>query len=301
MSQLLPNLVVWIHTCPQRLNRIGETTASLDASDIAEISGNICVAGTGSKPYSWPETIDWWMEHWIAMAKLGDWVLRLEDDIIVNPYIGHNLATWPAIRERDFGMGLGFVMDDILRDLGGLEFLPNKVVRSKARSTPGGQAQLMPSRLIPQTIDWVRAHRYTLEGCNIDCPAWFDTGITRALTELGYRTYLHVPSIVRTNAVSDESVASKCHREHHAHRTWLENWKRPEDYEEEFQAEVLLKDYRTRWAVTGDGTIIKCKSPARLDPVASLVTINGRGCAFQSSSLYDSQAEAYAALVRLQG
>jgi hypothetical protein len=276
---------------------MSETIESLKASDLAEVGWSVCSAGEGATPYPWEKTIDWWLERWLKMSKGSDWVLRLEDDIVVGRYIGHNLTTWPAIKEPDFGMGLGFVFDGVVRDLGGVEFLPNKVVRAKARSFSGGQAQLMPSHLIPGLVDWISHHR-NVDGIIQDAnPVWFDTGITAALSALGYRTYLHVPSVVCTGSLSTTSAASNCERlDHNANRTWLADWERPSDYEKEFLSEMMLQGKRTRWAVLGDKSIVECSTPANLDPVAGPVTIHGHVGVLKSSCLYDSSAAARQAL-----
>jgi hypothetical protein len=301
MSQMLPNLTVWVHTCPQRIERMTETLESLEASDLAGIGWQICSAGEGSTPYPWPKTVEWWMDHWLEMAKLGDWVLRIEDDVVVYPHIGHNLATWPAINEPDFGIGLGFVFDFAVRDLGGIEFLPNKVVRSKATAFAGGQVQLMPSSIIPQLVAHLRERMRTDERLPGPGPIWFDSIITQELYNLGKRTYLHVPSVARAGSLSTESSASLCERyDHYANRTAAPDWKRPDDYELEFLAESLLCDKRTRWAVLGDGSVVKCITPALLDPLAGPVTINGTPLVLRSSCLYDTSTAAYLAAKQAQ-
>jgi len=294
MPSLLSNLVVWVHTCPQRKSSLDETLASIDQSDLPIY--RVLSAGEHGKPYSWTATIEWWLDRWLEMAALGEWVLRLEDDVIVSKHIRHNLETWPAILEPDFGMGIGFIFDWLVRDLGGIEFLPNKVVRSKAVAWAGGQAQLMPSRVTTQIVPLLRSNLHSANRSAKPSAVWLDTIITQELTRNKYRTYLHVPSLVRTSSLSTISVASVCARsDHYATKTWLGDWIRPKDQEEEFQSEVLLCGKRTRWAVLNDGTVHRVSTPANLDPVAGPVTINGRLGVLRSSCLHDSSRAAYAA------
>lgn len=293
-TEFIRNLAVWVHTCPQREKSLEETLQSLHQSDIP--SWEVFSAGKNGKPLSWHDTLLWWLDRWLDMSKRADWVLRLEDDIVVGKFIGHNFATWPAINESDFGMGLGFVFDSTVRDNCGIEFLSNGVVRAKAKGFAAGQAQLMRSdviqELVPKLQDVLTSDKLP-PGYHPESPVWFDVGITEQLYRLGYRTYLHIPSIVRTGTLSTTSVASNCERsDHYAHKTWRgADWKRPPD-SREVDAEIILRGTRTRWAVLNTGSIVACSTPANLDPKATPVTINGRFCVMRSDALFDSYEEA---------
>ena len=289
------DLTVWVNSCPQRIHKLDALKASLEASDLTRVGWEII---SSKEIIPWSKTIEEWCDWWKTAASKGkQWVLRIEDDVLVSPHIIWNTATWPALREPDFGVGLLFTFDHLIENLGGVGLLPNGVCYSKGQSFAGGQAQLIRSDLVPKIIDWLWANHKTspiMAGWNWQ--EWFDVGITTAATLLGKRTYLHVPSLVNTGELSDISEASPGVRDHRANRTWKPDWKRGVEDTKEFMSEMMLLGVRTRWAVlqptAGQFVVKEVLTPAGMAGNATSCTINGRGCVLRTSCIYDTQQSA---------
>lgn len=207
------DIAVVVHTCPSRRKRLSPLKDSIAQSDL-DIN-----------------TIDWAEEpdgcsnfekrlHYLTLlcrnARRAPYVLRLEDDIIVNRHIMHNLVTWNATRQPDFAVGVLFVnhllyqfpqSDDNHTDQ------TTGLVYREPTSTPWAQAHLYSSyHLIPA------AQRY-FEELAEKFPSYyrelhrsalaFDWAITKAVGRMGLRVYLHQPSLAQCTEVGDHRALSR--------------------------------------------------------------------------------------------
>lgn len=117
--------------------------------------------------------------HWMADAKTP-YVLRLEDDALVNRHILANLAAWPDRHDPRFGAGWLFCPLD--RPYGGLWD------RSELHGSVG---VLLPTadipHLIPRVERWFETHERKLSQ---------DIALSRAVWLSGKRLFLHRPALV---------------------------------------------------------------------------------------------------------
>lgn len=108
------NLLVWIHSCPARRHTRQAVARSLEASDVAcfEMREAPDHHRAGRRA-----VMRWWRAQLIEQAKYPDdtVIVRLEDDILVNPHLAHNVLHWPALTASDFGIGSLFMTDADLR------------------------------------------------------------------------------------------------------------------------------------------------------------------------------------------
>ncbi len=102
------DIYAYVHTCPPRDEARAETLASLDRSD-AEGRYRIEREPEGAIAFAHHVAAFERAEKACQGADGARLVLRLEDDVIVNEHILHNLSTWPALREPDFGVGWLFL------------------------------------------------------------------------------------------------------------------------------------------------------------------------------------------------
>lgn len=96
------SIAVVIQACPNPRPGLDSVLASIEASDI----------GTNYDLRFQPLGLTI-REHFFdtmrsAATRGCDLVLRLEDDVLVNQHILHNLASWPAIDDPRFGAGWAF-------------------------------------------------------------------------------------------------------------------------------------------------------------------------------------------------
>jgi hypothetical protein len=199
-------IAVVVHTCPARRKQLEPLKTSLAQSDI-------CLS-----------LIDWAEEpkgssnfekrlHYLSLlcrnARRAPYVLRLEDDIVVNRHIIHNLCTWPATRQPDFAVGLAFVNRLLYEppQSGDMHRTESGLVYREPTSTPWAQAHLYDSSHL------IRAAQRYFEELAEKCPDYysephkvalaFDWAITRAVGRMGLRVYLHEPSLAQCTEVGD--------------------------------------------------------------------------------------------------
>lgn len=117
--------------------------------------------------------------RWMADAPTP-YVLRLEDDAIVNRHILANIRSWPALDDPRFGAGWLFCPLD--RPYGGLWD------RSELHGSVG---VVLPTedipRLIPRVERWFEEHERRLSQ---------DIALSRAVWLSGKRLFLHRPALV---------------------------------------------------------------------------------------------------------
>jgi hypothetical protein len=214
-----PNdIAVVVHTCPARLGKLDEIRESVEKSDIFvnrkhphelfEIAREPEGASNFEKRL-----------HYLSLlcrnARKRPYVLRLEDDIIVNRHIIHNLCTWPALRDPDFAIGLAFVDRRLWLRPQSLDNheTENGLVYRHPTSTPWAQAHLYKSEhLIPA------AQCYFEELADQNASYYkdlgkvalaFDWALTRTVGRRGLKVYLHKPSLAQGTEVGDRRALNK--------------------------------------------------------------------------------------------
>jgi hypothetical protein len=203
------DIAVVIHTHPPRLAHLDMIRNSLFESDVqqSEVENfEIAVQPENCTNY---EKILFWLMFLNAQARRAPYVLRLEDDIIVNKHIIHNLCTWSALRDPVFGCGLMFTHPDIAYKFSRNEY--GLVTTEKNISY--AQAQLFESKALVAATKRVW-EVYAVDGyvgSKIDT-VWsrYDGTITMALFMDRKRTYLHRPSLVDCSEVAKiDSIHSR--------------------------------------------------------------------------------------------
>lgn len=98
MSRGAPTLEVFVWGLPGREPHHTLLRESLAASDVGEVTWLLHPPGKTAWEH-WEEA------HRTAARSPADLVLLLEDDVIVNRHLRHNIATWRWPRDRDFAAG----------------------------------------------------------------------------------------------------------------------------------------------------------------------------------------------------
>lgn len=153
-------------------------------------------------------------QHFLnVMQRLADapteWVLRLEDDAIVNRHIVHNLRTWPALTAPDFGCGWGF-------------FNGHQQGPWKGPELHGSLATLFRRAHLPAVMagckKWFAAHKGRLSQ---------DLAMSRTVWDLGKRLYLHQPPLVEHPIDTPSTLGHLHNRAAHTTRGRFQlEWKR---------------------------------------------------------------------------
>ena len=186
------NIKVFVQTCPQRRETRRFALESIEQSDIGKdytlvehTDGMQPGDGTGRAK---ARVLKFFGDLLQQMYESGvDYCLRLEDDVIVNRHILHNIRTWPALSEKNFGVGWlfvppGVIEDEVNRGKGprtGTHFRNN-------RGMFGALAVLFPRDRIP-----LISPKHLRLGQDI--------AISAAMWDHGWRCYLHEPSLVENN------------------------------------------------------------------------------------------------------
>jgi len=206
---------VAVQTCAGREIALGRTCAELEASDV----------GSAYTVFDHPpgKTV---VEHCLgvldALSKAGtEYAIRLEDDVLVNANILHNLRTWPALGEPDFGAGWLYVPRCLLLDLARTGY--GRKTRSAHRITDprlgGSLGVLFRTGDLPAVIEQMRSHAGLVQ----------DWSMSRAVFELGKRVYYAKPSLLEHNVDVPSSLehSAKHHGIYHTSGGYFQRaWKR---------------------------------------------------------------------------
>jgi hypothetical protein len=191
-------IAVVVHTHVGRMDHLQPLRDSIDASDIehCEVS---CQPPTTNNYLK--------MLHWLtllnASAERLPYVLRLEDDVVVNRHILYNLCTWSALRDPDFGMGCLFAHEDNVQHFQRSQY--GLAANSPRPRISYAQGQLFESRALRDATkavwDVLRSEGHGWE--SID-KKWcrFDGTISLAIAKVRKHIYLHRPSLVDCSAVA---------------------------------------------------------------------------------------------------
>jgi len=226
-----PTFRCFVHTCWARLGKLAPTLESLDASDLAgkyEVLESPMFNREGGEV-----TEQWYKDTLVRLAaeplpetgKPPDFVVRFEDDVIVNRYILHNLQTWGALRKSEFGLGVLFVWDQ--------QWPPRPCMQRWDRDGNlcrldldicCAQGNVYEAKHVPVVMDFLER----AQGCAGvgHGSATYDNATTRATRMAGKYVFLHLPSLVNCHGGSKESTFGS--RGHSSDRTFDLNWKHGE-------------------------------------------------------------------------
>ena len=182
-------IYVWVHTWWKRDDVRKATLASLDTSDAAGLYHVHRQDESHCKVHFFIHTM-----RTICAMEDYDWILRLEDDTLVNKHLIHNVCTWPVPHvEPKFGMGFLSVSNPVLKDTPHIAYgekLKTPWRNYKAMHFGGGI--LWNRREFQKRIRRIKkcmCRHVPHLACAV-CPS-------QVFREDGLRSYFHVPSIVK--------------------------------------------------------------------------------------------------------
>jgi len=227
---------VWVHTCEKRVGTecLERTLQSIRESDVGE-DFEVCV----NVPHeTWSRTLrdqymdPWWKDTLLRKSKESTaggkrgYVLRFEDDVIVNRHILHNVKTWPALDEPKFGVGDLFNYDQTWPDLADrmrIRRVREDVFRRLELDQVGSQGQLLAAAAIPAILAKVgRAHEYYSNKLFIS----YDLMTSRPCAYAGYGFYAHIPSLVNCHDGCRASTWNSKRDGLFSHKNFDLDWKR---------------------------------------------------------------------------
>jgi hypothetical protein len=181
------DLHIWVQTWWKRDGVRDTTLRSLEASDV----------GKGYEVRRQPEEsgcVDYFIATMREICGSYKWVLRIEDDTIVNRHLLHNVLTWPVPHvEPKFGMGFLSVTNPVLKDHPHIGL--GEKLKTPWRNYNGmhfGGGMLWRSDLFMARLARIEAclRKWQPRFAAAVCPS-------SVFFEDGLRAYFHVPSIVR--------------------------------------------------------------------------------------------------------
>jgi hypothetical protein len=197
------DIVLWVHTCPQREQNLEELKRSLSDSDVGEYEVLVC-------PAVGQNAIEQWNRETLRdLASRYKYVVRIEDDTVVNAHMMHNIMSWPALSTgQDFGLGLLHLNNIYWID----SQFKYRISRDRssgslwfdAREICGGQGQIFRSEVY---LDSIYPRLPLLTGGEMD------VGMTAAAYDAGLRTYVMFPDLVEQSSIAAESLLGHSHTE----------------------------------------------------------------------------------------
>jgi hypothetical protein len=189
------DILIWIHTCPQRAGVLGKLEASLRASDVgARYEVHVCEE-------KGVENVERWnRDKLLELTQRSRWVVRLEDDVVVSPNFLHNLQTWSALcNPVDFGIGALYLhrlyTDDALAQKSFRRDLRNGSMFFDVQDACGAQAMVFCADTYRQLYD-----QPVVVGADMD------VGLTRACNRTGLRLYVYPISQAQCSSVASQSA-----------------------------------------------------------------------------------------------
>lgn len=191
------DIFIWVNHSVQREGSevFARTLRSLNESDA---KGQFEVWTHDPKEQS---QSDWLIDRLRQAASRAKFFIRLENDVVVNRYLCHNVASWSALSEPDFGLGLLYSNHTLVHGLARQHLARSKAgnLRRKTRWIEGGQAQLYKSELVEGIVA-----NFAKEKKELSHAPWYsdhicmpDFWVSTAVYELGLSTYLMEPSLVQ--------------------------------------------------------------------------------------------------------
>lgn len=204
------NCLVWLQTTNRRDN--SKTVASIERSDIGT-KYLVCEdRKVRTFPKDYADLQKTWDSYWRDMLKAAEvrkcqYILRLEDDVIVNQHILHNLSTWAALKHPRFGFGTLFTPNYWYRHPQHFKRDPDdQSMYRNLIDVEGAQGQLVRVDTFPKILDGVQKAR---EQRGLGKPQHgpsFDWALSRSAWQLGLRVFVHVPALVDIHEASLRST-----------------------------------------------------------------------------------------------
>lgn len=209
----MADLAVIVQTCPERRDDAQATLASLDDSDVGHV-----------EVMEHPEGVERCRFYRTVLRRMAEvdaeYVIRCEDDILVNRHLRYNFMAWPALGHEAFGAGWLYVSQMAVRDAATTARLDGFLVRD----TPvmyGALCVGMPRSHARACLDLLdeKIERY---GCPLSKCApnracshatapledphehGQDTLISQAMWRMGKRVFFHLPALAENRLI--ESV-----------------------------------------------------------------------------------------------
>jgi hypothetical protein len=221
----------WVHACTTRSEKHGPTIESLDDSDL---KGRYELIECPSwKDVGIPAINKWWCDTMVRLAtepfeggSPPDFVVRLEDDVVVNKHILHNIETWPSLQENDFGMGLIFNWDCLWPPLPQMQrWRKNGCLIRLDVDIACAQGQVFRADFIPSLVRRIPKSQTWF-------PPWhvvFDHVATRATRLAGKYVHVHLPSLVNCHRGCHVGVGGDRRPGNYSNKTFHPTWKRGRD------------------------------------------------------------------------
>lgn len=206
------SLDVFVQTHPGREPVLDGLRESLEASDV----------GTDYRVMIHPEgnTV---VEHFLGVLTAmrdsqADLVLRLEDDSLTNRHLKHNLTTWPAIHQPDFGAGWAMSPPLSIHD----------IIFQKRCDNPVRRKRLIP--VCVAVMFWRKDMDWVIAGCE----KWFreqggnamDFAMSDAVASAGKLNYLHDPCLAEHRMHVPSTLAHTIKSADTARGIYKEQWRR---------------------------------------------------------------------------
>jgi hypothetical protein len=210
-------LKYFIHNTPSRKISVKSTIQSLKNSDIPDFEVLCHDKGLSKK-----EIKLWFLDTLKNLSKDCDFLVRFEDDTIVNKHIHHNLQKWRALHAPDFGIGQLFFYDANVAVRDNMLVANHGAWCRKDSMYEGSQGNIFKSKHIQKLADnFFEAEKFKPNASGLG----FDWKVTRALNICGLRTYVHFPSLVNCNSSSKIGGDGTKHEGHFSHKTFNIDWK----------------------------------------------------------------------------
>jgi len=272
-------MLVWIHTCPPREPLLGRLLDSLRRSDVREYEIRCCRA----KGLHAVE--DWMVAQLDELTERDEWVLRMEDDIVVSPHLMHNALSWPARRCPYFGVGLlyrfSWYTDDT--DRWRVDAATGSLWHDH-RHVAGAQLVLYRSEA------WRRIRKHL----PLQRGSLMDLGITEAVQRAGLRTYVHKPSLAQTlpEVSTQHCLHAGSQHEHYA-LDYDPEYRRPAGEQRDGTVLDWSGGRVTRFLPCADGNIVPVRVPPTQRGVGFAESCRRR-VLIDHDKLHDDIGEAYA-------
>lgn len=200
---------VVVFAAPGRVDAHSRSFPSIEASDIGK-SYTISMHKSGvDKNDHWRQT------HELAATARSEFVLVLEDDVLVNRYILENIESWRWKHSRDFGAGWVY-------NPGGYS--------QKDAWYSGVRPWAMTPGVVYKTSELPRLIALAWQQMTAPKPMPWDCAIAWAATEGGKRIRVHYPSLVE-HLNDSKSVLGNDNRsvQRTSRGTFDPDWRRPKD------------------------------------------------------------------------
>jgi hypothetical protein len=213
-------VAVAVQTVAGREAALDRTRRSIEASDIGTA---YCVL-----THAPGQTV---LAHCVAvLAELARspaaYALRLEDDVIVNRHVLHNLTSWAALDEPNFGGAWLYVPRPLMLDRIRIGYGPmtRSAYRINGDLLGGSLGVFFRTKDLPAIIDTIRNGAEVAQ----------DWALSRAIYTLGRVVYFCKPSLLEHDVTSQSSLGHSAHHHgiyHTSQGYFHPSWKRGRDPE----------------------------------------------------------------------